>query len=192
MFRLSWLESADNRAPVFASETALALARLLPSWYGGDHHGYDFLIGPGKAPDPSRYFTIATDQFSNGLSSAPSNTASPFAGPDFPQIAIRIERLVAIVGLSMGAQQAPQWAVSHPDMMGAVVAYCGNVREYPFGIARLEGAKAAITADAGWNNGYYEMPPEVGFKALARHWAAWGVLRRGGARSCFVGQVPKA
>ena len=182
-------------------------AVLLPSWYGGDHHGYDFLIGPGKALDPSRYFIIATDQFSNGLSSSPSNAAPPFTGPDFPQIAIRdnvaathrlvtelfgIERLVAVVGFSMGAQQALQWAVSHPDMMEAVVAYCGNAKEYPFGIARLEGAKAAITADAGWNNGYYETPPEVGLKALARHWAAWGssqewwrqeLFRRSGAES---------
>ncbi|MEE2792196.1 MAG: alpha/beta fold hydrolase [Acidobacteriota bacterium] len=182
-------------------------AVLLPSWYSGDHHGYDFLIGPGKALDPSRYFIIATDQFSNGLSSSPSNTAPPFAGPDFPQIAIRdnvaathqlvtelfeIERLVAVVGFSMGAQQALQWAVSHPGMMSAVVAYCGNAKEYPFGIARLEGAKAAITADAGWNNGYYETPPEVGLKALARHWAAWGssqewwrqeLFRRSGAES---------
>ena len=100
---------------------------LLPSWYGGDHHGYDFLIGPSKALDPSRYFIIATDQFSNGVSSSPSNTAPPFAGPDFPQTAIRdnvaathqlvtelfeIERLVAVVGFSMGAQQAltRRWA----------------------------------------------------------------------------------
>ena len=175
-------------------------AVLLPSWYGGDHHGYDFLIGPGKALDPSRYFIIATDQFSDGLSSSPSNTAPPFAGPDFPQIAIRdnvaathrlvtelfvIERLVAVVGFSMGAQQALQWAVSHPDMMEAVVAYCGNAKEYPFGIARLEGAKAAITADAGWNNGYYETPPEIGLKALARHWAAWGSSQEWWRRELF-------
>ena len=182
-------------------------AVLLPSWYGGDHHGYDFLIGPGKALDPSRHFIIATDQFSNGLSSSPSNAAPPFAGADFPQIAIRdnvaathrlvteffeVDRLAAIVGFSMGAQQALQWAVSHPDMMEAVVAYCGNAKEYPFGIARLEGAKAAITADARWNNGHYDTPPELGLKALARHWAAWGssqawwrleLFRRSGAES---------
>ena len=141
-------------------------AVLLPSWYGGDHHGYDFLIGPGKALDPSQYFIIATDQFADGLSSSPSNTPPPFAGPDFPQIAIRdnvsathqlitevfgIERLVAVIGFSMGAQQALQWAVSHPAMVDAIVAYCGNAKEYPFGIARLEGAKAAIVADAAWD-----------------------------------------
>ncbi len=162
---------------------------LLPSWYSGDHHGYDYLIGPGKALDPANYFIIATDQFANGFSSSPSNTPSPFAGPDFPQIAIRdnvtathrliteefgIEKLDAIIGFSMGAQQALQWAVSHPAMMRTVVAYCGNAKEYPFGIARLEGAKAAIRADAAWNDGYYSAPPEAGLRALANHWAAWG------------------
>src|SRR5262245_5239670 len=49
-------------------------AILLPSWYSGDHHGYDFLIGPGKAVDPTQYFVIATDMFADGLSSSPSNT----------------------------------------------------------------------------------------------------------------------
>ena len=34
-------------------------AILLPSWYSGDHHGYDSLIGPGKALDPAEYFIIA-------------------------------------------------------------------------------------------------------------------------------------
>ena len=169
--------------------TSKSNAVLLPSWYSGDHHGYDYLIGPGKAFDPTNYFVIATDQFSNGFSSSPSNTPPPFAGPDFPQIAIRdnvsathrlisevfgIERLAAVVGFSMGAQQALQWAVSHPDMVEAIVAYCGNAKEYPFGIARLEGAKASIMADAAWENGRYSKPPEIGLRTLAHHWAAWG------------------
>jgi len=64
-------------------------AILLPSFYLGDHHGYDFLIGPGRALDPERYFIIATDMFLNGLSSSPSNTPPPFIGPDFPAIAVR-------------------------------------------------------------------------------------------------------
>lgn len=175
-------------------------AVLAPSWYSGDHHGYDFLIGPGLALDPADYFIIATDQFADGLSSSPSNTPAPFAGPDFPQIAIRdnveatrrlvtevfgIERLAAVIGFSMGAQQAFQWAVSYPDMVAAVVAYCGNAKEYPFGIARLEGAKAAIMADAAWNGGRYTTPPETGLRALARHWAAWGTSQEWWRRELF-------
>lgn len=182
-----------NATVVYVTYGALNASRsnaiLLPSWYGADHHGYDSLIGPGKALDPAEYFIIATDQFSNGLSSSPSNTPPPYSGADFPQIAVRdnvaatyrlvtevfgIDRLAAIVGFSMGAQQALQWAVSHPGMVDAVVAYCGNAKEYPFGIVRLAGAKAAIMADAAWQGGAYQEPPEVGLKALARHWAAWG------------------
>jgi homoserine O-acetyltransferase len=49
-------------------------AILIPSWYGSDHHGYDFLIGAGRALDPAKYFLIATEMFANGFSSSPSNT----------------------------------------------------------------------------------------------------------------------
>ena len=141
---------------------------LRPSWYSGNHHGYEFLSGPGKALDPSEYFIVATDMFANGLTSSPSNTPPPFAGPDFPEIAIRdnvntthrllteelgVEHLRAVIGFSMGAQQAFQWAVSHPDMVEAAVAICGNAKEYPFGIVRLEGAKSALMADSAWNEG---------------------------------------
>ena len=175
-------------------------AVLVPSWYGGDHHGYDFLIGPGKALDPARYFIILTDMFANSLSSSPNNTPSPFNGPHFPDVSIRdnvhatyrlvterfeLTHLAAVVGFSMGAQQALQWAVSHPVFMDAIVAYCGNAKEYPFGIARLEGAKSALMADAAWNGGFYEQPPEVGLKALARHWATWGVSQEWWRRELF-------
>jgi homoserine O-acetyltransferase len=175
-------------------------AILLPSWYSGDHHGYDFLIGPEKAVDPTTYFVIATDMFADGLSSSPSNTPPPFHGPNFPEIAIRddvkaahrlvteqfgITHLKAVIGFSMGAQQAFQWAVSFPEFMDVIVPYCGNAKEYDFGIVRLEGAKSAIMADAAWNGGHYTTPPEKGLKALARHWAAWGYSQKWWSQELF-------
>ncbi|WP_262693712.1 alpha/beta fold hydrolase [Kordiimonas aquimaris] len=165
-------------------------AVLVPSAYGGDHHGYDFMIGPGKALDPEKYFIIATDMFSNGLSSSPSNTPAPFDGPRFPAIAVRdninagyrllreefdIEHLYAVVGFSMGAQQALQWAVSHPDYVSRIAPYCGSAKEYPHGKVRLEGWITAITADAAYNGGDYSEPPLVGLRAGGTHWAAWGL-----------------
>ena len=54
-------------------------AILLPSHYMADHHGYEWLIGPGLALDTTRYFLIATELFGNGHSSSPSNTAEPFS-----------------------------------------------------------------------------------------------------------------
>jgi homoserine O-acetyltransferase len=165
-------------------------AILIPSAYGGDHHGYDFLIGAGKALDPDRYFIIATDMFSNGVSSSPSNTPAPFDGPRFPALAVRdninagyrllkeefgIDHLYAVVGFSMGAQQAFQWAVSHPNFVSKVVPYCGSAKEYPHGKVRLEGWISAITADAAYKGGDYNEPPIVGLRAGGTHWAAWGL-----------------
>jgi homoserine O-acetyltransferase/O-succinyltransferase len=164
-------------------------AVLLSSFYAGDHHGYDFLIGPGKALDPAKYFIVVIDMFGNGHSSSPSNTPAPFAGPAFPEISTRdnvtagyrlvteqfgIRHLKAVIGFSMGAQQAFQWAVSHPDFMGSIVPYCGSAKEYPHGVARLEGFKSAVMADAGFQDGQYTIPPVKGLKAGGRHWAAWG------------------
>ena len=84
-----------------------------------------------------------------------------------------IPHLLAVVGYSMGGQQAYQWAVSYPDYMDGIVVLSGNAREYPFGIVRLEGAKAAIMADAAWQDGEYTEAPEKGIRALGSHWAAW-------------------
>src|SRR5262245_13569364 len=73
-------------------------AVLLPSHYMANHHGYEWLIGPGgtvgpgdndRALDPSKLFLVATELFGNGSSSSPSNTPEPFHGPRFPVTTIR-------------------------------------------------------------------------------------------------------
>ena len=162
---------------------------LVPSAYLGDHHGFDFLIQPGLALDPEKYFIVATDMFQNGLSSSPSNTPAPFNGPNFPAISIRdnvhatyrlltekfaVSHIKAVLGFSMGAQQAFQWAVSYPNFMDKVIGLAGSAVEYPHGAIRLEGFKAAIKADAHFLEGNYVQPPELGLKAGGTHWAAWG------------------
>jgi len=164
-------------------------AILLPSFYLGDHHGYDFLIGPGKALDPSEYFIIATDMFQNGLSSSPSNTPPPFDGPNFPGVSIRdnvaaqlqlltaqlgVSHLRAVIGFSMGAQQAFQWAVSHPQFVSNIIPMCGSAVEHPHGVARLESFKLSIMTDPQFMGGRYTEPPVAGLRSAAVHWAAWG------------------
>src|SRR5262245_16384265 len=51
-------------------------AILLVTAISGNHHRLDFLIGPGKALDPTKYFIVATDAIGNGLTSSPSNSAT--------------------------------------------------------------------------------------------------------------------
>ena len=163
-------------------------AILLPSHYMADHHGYEWLIGPGKALDTAKVFLVATELFGNGHSSSPSNTPEPFHGPRFPVTTIRdnvaavhqlltqdlkITHLRAIIGFSMGAQQAFQWAVSYPTFADRLVATSGTAKTYPHGVVRLEGQIAALTADAAFKDGDYTAPPTKGIEAFATVWTAW-------------------
>jgi len=161
---------------------------LLPSHYMADCHGYEWLIGPDRALDTSKLFLVATELFGNGHSSSPSNTPEPFHGPRFPVTTIRdnveavhrllteelkVKHLRAIVGFSMGAQQAFQWAVSYPAFADKIVATAGTAKTYPHGVVRLEGQIAALTADAAFQNGDYTAPPTKGLEAFATVWTAW-------------------
>jgi homoserine O-acetyltransferase len=163
-------------------------AILLPSHYMADHRGYGWLMGPGKALDTTQVFLVATELFGNGHSSSPSNTPEPFHGPRFPVMTIRdnvvavhqlltqdlkITHLRAIIGFSMGAQQAFQWAVSYPAFADRIVATSGTAKTYPHGIVRLEGQIAALTADAAFKDGDYTAPPTKGLEAFATVWTAW-------------------
>ena len=161
---------------------------LVPSHYMADWHGYDWLIGKTRALDPDRYFIVATEMFGNGRSSSPSNTPEPFHGPRFPITTIRdnveivrqllkyqygVTHVRAIIGFSMGAQQAFQWAVSHPDFADRIVATSGTAKTYGHGVVRLESQIAAIAADPVFANGDYKVPPAKGIEAFNLVWTAW-------------------
>lgn len=163
-------------------------AILLPSHYMADMHGYGWLIGPGKALDPARQFLITSELFGNGRSSSPSNTPEPLHGPHFPVTTIRdnvsavhqmltegygIQHLQAVIGFSMGAQQAFQWAVSYPGYMDRIVATSGTAKTYGHGIVRNESEITAIETDATFNDGNYTAEPEKGIQAFAIVWTAW-------------------
>jgi homoserine O-acetyltransferase len=104
-------------------------AILMVTALGGNHHRLDFMIGPGKALDPEKYFVICPDAISNGLTTSPSNS-KPQPRMQFPKFVIRdmiesqyrllkeklgIDHVLAVIGTSMGGMQTLQWGVSHPD-----------------------------------------------------------------------------
>ena len=110
-------------------------------------------------------------------SSAPSNTPEPFHGPRFPIATIRdnveavhrllvdslrITHLKAVIGFSMGAEQAFQWAVSYPDFSDRIVATAGTARCWPHGIVRLEAGIESILLDPAFKGGDYTSPPKQG------------------------------
>jgi homoserine O-acetyltransferase len=147
-------------------------AILMVTALSGNHHRIDFMIGPGKALDPDKYFIICTDAIGNGLTTSPSNSKTQ-PRMAFPKFTMRdmvesqyrllkekfgIDHVVAVIGPSMGGMQALQWGVSHPDTMDALVA------TVPLGVAVAEASRKAIMNDPAWKDGNYEAPPEKGIR----------------------------
>ena len=153
-------------------------AILMVTALSGNHHRLDFLIGSGRAIDPTKYFIICTDAIGNGLATSPSNsTAQPRM--QFPRFTIRdmvqsqhrllkeklgIDHVVTVIGPSMGGMQALQWGVSHPDFMDSLVALVPLARTPAWSIVVVDASRKAIMLDPAWNGGNYTSPPANGVR----------------------------
>ena len=104
-------------------------AILYPTSYAAQHVDIDWLIGPEKILDSSRYFIVIPNMFGNGLSTSPSTLPE---GMRFPAVThvdnvaaqflllterLGIERLALAYGWSMGGQQALHWGALHPCLL---------------------------------------------------------------------------
>lgn len=153
-------------------------AILMVTAISGNHHRIDFMIGPGKALDPDKYFIVCTDAIGNGLTTSPSNSKTQ-PHMSFPKFAIRdmvesqyrlmkekfgIDHVVAVIGPSMGGMQVLQWGVSHPDYMDALVAMVPLAKTPGWTVAVLEASRKAIMTDPAWKDGNYDAPPERGVR----------------------------
>lgn len=168
-------------------------AILLPTFYTGTHLRNEPLFGSGRAIDPAHHFIVSVNLFGNGYSSSPSNSDGPQAGPGFPEITLfdnvacqhrllteglGVRKLALVLGWSMAAMQAYQWAAQYPDMVDAFLPYCGAARCSALNYAFLDGPKAALQADAAWNDGNYTEPPKKGLRAFGRVYVAWAYSHR--------------
>lgn len=162
-------------------------AVVLPTFYTGTHVRNEFLFGAGRAIDPDRHFVVSVNLFGNGISSSPSNSGAQ-AGNAFPNVGVYdnvacqyrllteqlgIRKVALVLGWSLAALQAYQWAVQYPDFVSAILPYCGAARCSAHNYAFLDGPKAALQADAAWNGGAYTSPPEKGLRAFGRVYVAW-------------------
>jgi homoserine O-acetyltransferase/O-succinyltransferase len=86
---------------------------------------------------------------------------------------LHIPHLRAIIGFSMGAEQAFQWAVSYPTFADRIVTTAGTAKCYPHGFVRLESEINAIATDPVFNGGDYTTQPTKGIEAFALVWTAW-------------------
>ena len=158
-------------------------------WHQGDKAPgwWDIMVGPGKALDTGKYFVICSNiiggcKGSTGPSSVDPRTKKPYA-LSFPMITIAdmvcaqkrliehlgIEKLLSVVGGSMGGMQVLQWVAAYPNNLRSVIPVATALKHSPQQIAFDEVGRQAVMADPAWNQGNYygRKAPEKGL-AVAR------------------------
>ncbi|EIM80480.1 alpha/beta hydrolase fold protein [Stereum hirsutum FP-91666 SS1] len=161
---------------------------VFPTCFGGKLARQDYMIGPEKALNPEKYYIVTLALFSNGESSSPSNTPTPYNGPYFPEVSyedniraqhavltehLSVKKVFCVVGFSMGAQQAYYWPVMYPEMVERFVVLCGSARTSPHNQCFIEGPKIALVSSKDFENGHYKTTPQHGIRAFARVYSAW-------------------
>jgi len=147
---------------------------------GDPRPGYwDHIIGSGKPIDTDKYYVISSDTLVNmspklktvittGPASINPATNKPY-GMDFPIVTIRdfvnvqkallqsqgIKRLHAVMGASMGALQAIEWAAAYPEMVERVIPVIGAGEADAWLIGWLNIWAAPVKLDPNWNGGDY-------------------------------------
>ena len=159
----------------------------------GDAHAagpdgwWENLIGPGKGIDTDKYFVICSNvvggcKGSSGPSSINPKTGRHY-GLSFPLVSVGdmveaqkrlvdhlgIEKLLSVVGGSMGGMQVLQWMVSYPEKIRSAVPIATTLKHTPQQIAFNEVGRQAVMADPDWKKGEYYVsgPPAKGL-AVAR------------------------
>lgn len=151
-------------------------AILYPTSYSAHHTDIEWLVDPAHCLDPTKYFVVIPNMFTNGLSTSPSNY-----GDAFPEVTtfdgvhqqkrllkelFGIERLKMVYGWSMGAQQAYHWAALFPDAVERIVVNCGSARTAPHNFVFLEGVRTTLLA---------ARTEEEGKRAMGRIYAGWAL-----------------
>ena len=159
---------------------------VYPTSYSAGHADQEWLIGPDRILDPTRYFIVIPNMFANGMSSSPTNT------PSYPKLVTSwdnvqaqrrllrdqwgVERVACVYGFSMGAQQAYHWAAAFPGAVERIVAVCGTARTSVHNKVFLLGLQAILEASPEYlYDGQFSGEPREAMRAFARNYAAWAL-----------------
>ncbi len=154
-------------------------AVLMPTWLYGTSAELAPLFGaiasPSRLVDTTRFFGVALDAFGNGVSSSPSNSRTQH-GPDFPIVTtkdmveaeyrvatevLHLKHVHAIVGLSMGGEQAFLWCVAHPDFFDLAVPVVSTPRLTVYDLQSKRIMLESIRSDPDFQAGHYAKQPAL-------------------------------
>jgi homoserine O-acetyltransferase len=145
-------------------------------------------VGPGKAIDTDRYFVICPNALGGCRGTTGPNDKNPATGKrygaDFPTITARdivetqqrladylkVPRLLAVIGGSMGGHQALTWPILYPDRVAGSIVLASCARLTTQALAFDVVGRNAIRRDANYKGGRYvdkKTVPATGL-ALAR------------------------
>ncbi|MDR1613813.1 MAG: homoserine O-acetyltransferase [Planctomycetota bacterium] len=149
-----------------------------PGWW-------DTMIGPGKPMDTDQFFVLCSNVLGScygttGPADLDPDTGSPY-GLSFPAVTvgdwvklqallldhIGIDRIHAVVGGSLGGQQALEWALAYPERVEKALVLAASSRLSTQGVAFNSVGRYSILNDPHFNKGgYYGNPaPEHGLAA---------------------------
>ena len=131
------------------------------------------MVGPNKPIDTNKYYVICSNVLGGCIgSTGPKEknfiTGKPF-GTEFPSITIRdivkaqkylidalkIDKIFAVIGGSMGAMQVLQWTIDYPEKLLNAIHIAGALKHSAQNIAFHEVGRQAIMNDQSWNKGNY-------------------------------------
>jgi homoserine O-acetyltransferase/O-succinyltransferase len=183
----------------------------------GDHHcagvysaterkqgWWNFMVGPGKPIDTSKYFVVCSNVLGGCQGSTGPGSINPETGNrynlDFPKLTVRdmvraqallmdglgVGTLHAVIGGSMGGMQTLQWAIDYPERVGRYIALACGARHTAQAIAFNDTGRQAIISDPDWRKGDYpqDAGPDRGL-AVARMMAHITYLSDVGMESKF-------
>ena len=159
---------------------------LYPTSYGAQHPDLEWLIGPDGILDPTRWFVVIPNMFTNGLSSSPSNCAPwPALVTSWDSVAAQrrllrevfgVEHLHCVYGWSMGAQQAYHWAAAHPAEVARAVVLCGSARTAVHNQVFLRTQMAILEAAPEYDGtALFSAQPAGALRAFGRSYAGWAL-----------------
>jgi len=131
------------------------------------------MVGPNKPIDTNKFFIICSNALggcsgSTGPKEINEKTNTIYGG-EFPSITIKdivkaqsllieqlkIHKLFSVVGGSMGAMQALQWAIDFPEKISNIIHIAGALKHSAQNIAFHEVGRQAIMNDPLWKKGKY-------------------------------------
>jgi homoserine O-acetyltransferase len=159
---------------------------VYPCSYSASHEDLAWLIGPDGILDPTRWFIVVPDMFSNGLSSSASTT------PGYPALVTMRDNVAAqhrlltehfgatevaaAYGFSMGAGQSYHWAAMYPNLVRRAIIVCGSARTAVHNQVFLSGLLRILeAAPEHVGGGRFNAVPTLALKAFAHVYAGWGL-----------------